>query len=171
MNTDIGKYWLGSDDNYYYHFTTIKNHEMAKYKCLSEGASLITINRPETQEFLRQKYGGVNGLWLSANDLKGGDYRWEFADGSTECISEYTSNWMSNEPNLEGEHCVIVRNGDQWADVECGSTFEFLCQILKPEYRKSKLRISLPINICYESWTTLLLNPTLLKDESLWSSH
>ena len=23
----------------------------------------------------------------------------------------------------------------------------------------------------YESWTTLLLNPTLLKDESLWSSH
>ena len=23
----------------------------------------------------------------------------------------------------------------------------------------------------YESWTTLLLNPTLIKDESLWSSH
>ena len=25
--------------------------------------------------------------------------------------------------------------------------------------------------LIYESWTTLLLNPTLLKDESLWSSH
>ena len=127
---------------------------MARYKCLSEGASLITINRPETQEFLRQKYGGSGhyGLWLSANDLKGGDYRWEFADGSTECISEYTSNWMSNEPNLEREHCVIVRDGDQWADVECSSTFEFLCQILKPEYRKSKLRISLPITNENVTW-------------------
>ena len=98
----------------------------------------MTINRPETQEFLKQKYRGEYGLWLSANDLKGGDYRWEFADGSTECISKDTSNWKPGEPNNENEHCVIVENGNQWADVECSRTFEFLCQKLKPEYRKGK---------------------------------
>ena len=139
-NTDHGQYFLGSDSNRYYHYTTPKNHASAKAQCLSDGASLVSITRPETREFLRRNYGQKDRMWLSANNLDGGEYRWEFADGSRGSISKETSNWNPREPNGPNEHCVFSRNGDQWFDIDCNRHYEFLCQILMPEFRQGKMK-------------------------------
>ena len=111
------------------------DYRKARSTCLSEGGALTTVNRPETKEFLRQKYGRVSEMWLSVNSFKGDDYRWEFADGSTECVSNETSNWNPGEPSGGNEKCVIMKNGDKWADVNCGSTFPFLCQIINDTHQ------------------------------------
>ena len=138
--TDLSKYFLGTDGNHYFHYTSKTTYEMAKYKCLSEGAGLISINRVETLEFVRQKYGNTRGrMWLSANNVKGGGYRWELADGSMESISNETSNWKTGEPEEKPQLCVVVVQGNLclWKSRPCNGnyTYAFLCQILKPEFR------------------------------------
>ena len=134
---DLSKYILEPDGNFYYHFTTRKIYEDARCTCKSEGASLPVVKDVETQRFIDAKYGNEY-FWLSATDSDGAGWKWEFADGSKECMTGFT-NWKLGEPNNPKEHCSITERGIGWSDVDCKNRrLEFLCQILQPGSGKSK---------------------------------
>ena len=72
------------------------------------------------------------------------------------CFSpKTTSKYLSFETNL-GSVAQTVKKWERFTE--------------RQSQQNSLFWQNLPFN-SYESWTTSLLNPTLLKDESLWSSH
>ena len=81
-------------------------------------------------------------MWLSANALKGdGIFRWEYADGYTQDISDETSNWKWKPAKNTRSYCVRVENGDKWVNMYCTHNSYILCQIPNPEMNKGMLNV------------------------------
>ena len=96
--------------------------------------SIYAMFRFTAKDYIVTKYGGEY-FWLGLTDTGGNNqWRWEHADGSTECLGNF-ENWAIGEPNQDSETCSITEKSKGWADVVCDRAFEFLCQIIDPQQR------------------------------------
>ena len=66
-------------------------------------------------------------LWIAlTNDNADYQWDWELADGSKILLSGYAA-WLQGEPNYHNlERCAVIMK--RWINVECGKTFEFVCE-------------------------------------------
>lgn len=93
----------------------------ARDHCASVGMQLVRIDSGGENSFVGD-LGGVSNLWIGANDRASeGNFVW--IDGG----SITSRHWTSGYPNGSGD-CARMNPDDQWVDVDCTRTYDFVCE-------------------------------------------
>jgi len=101
----------------------------ANFKCLLDGASLLSIHSLQEEAFLAKtlmNLGHQASLWIGLVGHQDSPFSW--TDGSP--LDH--ENWAIDEPNGDEEHCVeLIPNGFTWNDNSCNNIRGYICKINK----------------------------------------
>ena len=129
--------------------------DKARHTCRCQyGGDLLSVTSSEESQWVvaNPLTAGTGNSWIGLSDFAvEGEFKWE--DGT----SFSWTNWLSGQPSDSSDtstmqDCVVMRQSDgAWADNDCDTTKEFLCQAGEKGSTTSTVAAS-PACTCETDW-------------------
>ncbi|KAM3591310.1 uncharacterized protein V6R79_026463 [Siganus canaliculatus] len=117
-----------------YHFVeNEKSWKEAQSYCREKYTDLATVSDMEDMEDMKKLHEAAGGrkshAWIGLyNDSKTEKFVWRWVQPGV-VYNDSEANWVPPEPNNSGgnEHCVMVREKREWNDIDCDTSYAFIC--------------------------------------------
>ncbi|XP_062577533.1 uncharacterized protein LOC134239370 [Saccostrea cucullata] len=144
--------WKDYNNHCYLMILNKYSWSMARSKCQSMGADLVTVNSQAEQDMVYSIISSNQGsdVWIGLNDHHESSlFEWVRGDRVR------FTNWNINQPRQPGntnQKCVMLNSTDGgWQTDNCDSTYQFVCQADK---RPSEKPTTTPqVQGCQPGWT------------------
>jgi hypothetical protein len=111
----------------YSYFGPARNWPTVRANCEALGPTthIVTLESAPENDFLLA-FVNADPIWTGANDMAV-EMTWMWITGTS--LSATYANWENGEPNDSGtEDCAYFKSSGEWADVECGNTYSYVCE-------------------------------------------